>query len=159
MARSINKVTLLGNLGRSPEVRFTQDGMKVIHFSVATHELWQDKNTGNKKEHTEWHHIVVLNDRLADIAEQYLKKGSKVYIEGQLQTRQWKDQKGQERYITEIVLSRYHAELVLLDTKESNSTTESHHTEPIDFGEEGVTSTEDDLLSPEAFKEPSESSF
>ena len=147
MARSINKVTLLGNLGRSPEVRFTQDGMKVIHFSVATHELWQDKNTGDKKEHTEWHHVVVLNDRLADIAEQYLKKGSKVYIEGQLQTRQWKDQKGQERYITEIVLSRYHAELVLLDTK------------PIDFGEEGVTSTEDDLLSPEAFKEPSESSF
>ncbi len=145
MAGSVNKVTLLGNLGRAPEVRFTQDGVKVVHFSVATHELWRDKNTGDRKEHTEWHRIVVLNERVAEVAAQYLKKGSKVYLEGQLRTRQWKDQKGQERYITEIVLSRYHAELVLLDTKESNLTTENNHlTEPTDFEEE-LSSTEDVL--------------
>jgi single-strand DNA-binding protein len=100
MARSVNKVTLIGNVGWAPEVRFTQDGMKVVHFSVTTHETWKDKNTSEQKDHTEWHQVVVMNERVAEIAAHYLKKGSRVYLEGQLRTRQWKDQKGQERYIT-----------------------------------------------------------
>lgn len=117
MAGSINKATILGNLGADPEVKMGQDGSKIITFSVATSEFWNDKQTGERKEKTEWHRIVIFNDRLADIAEKYLRKGSKVYIEGQLQTRQWKDNAGIDRYTTEIILSRFKGELVLIDNR------------------------------------------
>jgi single-strand DNA-binding protein len=117
MAGSINKVIVLGNLGADPEVRMSQDGAKIITFSVATSENWNDKQTGERKEKTEWHRVVIFNDRLADVAEKYLRKGSKVYLEGQLQTRQWKDNNGVDRYTTEIVLSRFRGELVLVDSR------------------------------------------
>lgn len=117
MAGSVNKVILVGNLGRDPEVRFGPDGSKIVSLSVATGESWKDKNTGERKDRTEWHRVVVFNDRLAEIAEKYLRKGSKVYLEGQLQTRKWTDQQGQERYTTEVVLARYRGEMTLLDGK------------------------------------------
>ena len=114
---SVNKAIVVGNLGRDPEVRATQGGSKVANFSVATSERWKDKHTGEQKEQTEWHRIVVW-DRLAEICEQYLKKGSKVYLEGKLQTRKWQDNNsGQDRYTTEIVLSGFGAKLVMLDGK------------------------------------------
>ena len=117
MAGSVNKVTLIGNLGRDPEVRNSNDGMKIVQLSVATSESWKDKVTGERKDKTEWHRVVVFNDRIADICEKYLKKGSKVYIEGQLQTRKWTDQQGQEKYTTEIVLQRYRGEMMMLDAR------------------------------------------
>ena len=121
MAGSINKVILIGNLGRDPEVRYTQDGNKIVNFSVATSERWKDKQTGEPREKTEWHRVVIFNDRLADVAEKYLKKGSKVYIEGQLQTRKWTGNDGNERYTTEIALQRYRGELTMLDSRGSSS--------------------------------------
>jgi single-strand DNA-binding protein len=117
MAGSVNKVILVGNLGRDPEVRFNQEGGKIVNLSVATSESWKDKATGERRDRTEWHRVVVFNDRLADIAERYLKKGSKLYLEGQLQTRKWTDQAGAEKYTTEIVLSRFKGEMTLLDSK------------------------------------------
>ena len=114
MAGSVNKVTLLGNLGRDPEVRSTQDGMKIVNLSIATSERWKDRNSGEQRERTEWHRVVIFNEALARIAEQYLRKGSTVYIEGQLQTRKWTDQQGVEKYTTEVVLQRYRGELTLL---------------------------------------------
>jgi single-strand DNA-binding protein len=117
MAGSINKVTLLGNLGADPEVRMGQDGSKIVTFSVATSEFWSDKQSGERKEKTEWHRVVIFNDRLAEVAEKYLRKGSKVYLEGQLQTRQWKDNSGVDRYTTETVISRFKGELVLIDSR------------------------------------------
>lgn len=121
MAGSINKVTVLGNLGADPEVRMGQDSSKIVTFSVATSESWNDKQTGERKEKTEWHRIVVFNDRIAEVSEKYLRKGSKVYVEGQLQTRQWKDNAGVERYTTEIVISRFKGELVLIDSRNGSS--------------------------------------
>ena len=115
MAGSVNKVILVGNLGRDPEVRSTQDGTKVANLSLATSESWKDKNSGERRERTEWHKVAIFNERLVDVAEKYLKKGSKVYIEGQLQTRKWTDQSGQERYTTEVVLQRFRGELTMLD--------------------------------------------
>lgn len=115
MAGSVNKVILVGNLGRDPEVRFMQDGGKVVQLSVATSERWRDKGSGENKEKTEWHRVVIFNDRLGEIAERYLRKGSKVYLEGALQTRKWAGQDGQERYTTEVVLGRFRGELTLLD--------------------------------------------
>jgi single-strand DNA-binding protein len=115
MAGSVNKVILVGNLGRDPEVRFGPDGSKIVSLSVATSESWKDKTSGERKDRTEWHRVIVFNDRLADIAEKYLRKGSKVYLEGQLQTRKWTDQQGQERYTTEVALARYRGEMTLLD--------------------------------------------
>lgn len=115
MAGSVNKVTLIGNLGRDPEVRNAADGSKIVQLSVATSETWKDKMTGERKEKTEWHRVVVFNDRLAEVAEKYLKKGSKIYVEGALQTRKWTDQQGQEKYTTEVVLSKYRGELTMLD--------------------------------------------
>jgi single-strand DNA-binding protein len=114
MAGSVNKVILVGNLGRDPEVRSTQDGMKIVNLAIATSERWRDRNSGEQRERTEWHRVVIFNENLARIAEQYLRKGSSVYIEGQLQTRKWTDQSGQERYSTEVVLQRYRGELTLL---------------------------------------------
>ncbi len=119
MAGSINKVILIGNLGRDPEVRFSQDGTKIVNFSVATSERWKDKQTGEPREKTEWHRVVLFNERLADVAEKYLKKGSKVYIEGALQTRKWTGNDGNERYSTEVVLQRYRGELTMLDSRGS----------------------------------------
>ena len=117
MAGTVNKVILIGNLGRDPEVRSTQAGDKVVNLSVATSERWKDKNTGEPREKTEWHRVVIFNDRLGDVAEKYLRKGSKVYIEGQLQTRKWTDQSGVEKYTTEVVLQRFRGELTMLDSK------------------------------------------
>jgi len=117
MAGSVNKVILIGNLGRDPEVRSTQAGDKVVNLSVATSERWKDRNTGEPRERTEWHRVVIFNDRLGDVAEKYLRKGSKVYIEGQLQTRKWTDQSGVEKYTTEVVLQRFRGELTMLDSK------------------------------------------
>lgn len=118
MAGSVNKVILVGNLGRDPEVRTTQSGMKVVNLSVATSDSWSDKATGERQERTEWHRVVIMNDRLAEVAEKFLRKGSKVYLEGKLQTRKWTDQSGQERYTTEILLGRIGAEMVLLDRRD-----------------------------------------
>lgn len=115
MAGSVNKVILVGNLGRDPEVRTMQDGNPVVNLSVATSENWRDKNTGERREKTEWHRVVIFNERLAEVVQKYLRKGSKVYIEGQLQTRKWTDQSGQEKYSTEVVLQRYRGELTMLD--------------------------------------------
>jgi single-strand DNA-binding protein len=114
MAGSVNKVILLGNLGRDPEVRQTQDGTKIVHLAIATSERWRDRNSGEPREKTEWHRVVIFNDRLGEVAEKYLSKGRQVYVEGQLQTRKWQDQSGQERYTTEIVLQRFRGELTLI---------------------------------------------
>jgi single-strand DNA-binding protein len=115
MAGSVNKVILIGNLGRDPEVRTFQNGGKVCNLRIATSETWRDKATGERKERTEWHSVAIFNEALAGIAEKYLKKGSKVYIEGQLETRKWQDQSGQDRYTTEVVLRQFRGELTLLD--------------------------------------------
>jgi single-strand DNA-binding protein len=115
MAGSINKVILVGNLGKDPEIRRTQDGRPIANLSVATSESWRDKATGERKEKTEWHRVVIFNEGLAKVAEQYLKKGAKVYIEGQLQTRKWTDQSGAEKYTTEVVLQGFNSNLTMLD--------------------------------------------
>ena len=117
MAGSVNKVILVGNLGRDPEVRSTQDGAKIVNLSIATSERWKDRNTGEPREKTEWHRVVIFNENLGRVAEQYLRKGSNVNIEGQLQTRKWTDQQGVEKYTTEVVLQRYRGELTLLGSR------------------------------------------
>jgi single-strand DNA-binding protein len=115
MAGSVNKVILIGNLGRDPEIRSTQDGLRICTLSVATSESWRDKASGERKERTEWHRVVIFNDKLVEVVEKYLKKGAKIYLEGALQTRKWTDNSGQERYTTEVVLQRYRGELTMLD--------------------------------------------
>lgn len=120
MAGSVNKVIIVGNLGRDPEVRSFQNGGKVVNLRIATSETWRDKASGERKERTEWHSVAIFNEGLAKIAEQYLRKGSTVYIEGQLETRKWQDQSGQDRYTTEIVLRPYRGELTLLGGGERN---------------------------------------
>ena len=115
MAGSVNKVILVGNLGRDPEVRSFPNGGKVVNLRVATSETWRDKQSGERKERTEWHSVAIFNENLGRIAEQYLRKGSKVYLEGQLETRKWQDQSGQDRYSTEVVLRQFRGELTLLD--------------------------------------------
>ncbi len=114
MAGSVNKVILVGNLGRDPEVRMTQNNQKIVQLSVATSERWRDRASGETQERTEWHRVVIFNENLADVAERFLRKGRTVYLEGQLQTRKWQDQSGQDRYTTEVVLGRFRGELVLL---------------------------------------------
>jgi single-strand DNA-binding protein len=115
MAGSVNKVILVGNLGADPEVRRTQDGRPIVNLRVATSDTWRDKATGERRERTEWHRVVIFSEGLAKVAEQYLKKGSKVYLEGSLQTRKWQDQSGQDRYSTEVVLQGFNAVLTMLD--------------------------------------------
>jgi single-strand DNA-binding protein len=115
MAGSVNKVILIGNLGKDPEVRRMQDGRPIVNLSVATSDTWRDKATGERKERTEWHRVVIFNENIAKIAEQYLKKGAKVYLEGSLQTRKWQDQSGQDKYTTEVVLQGFSAQLTMLD--------------------------------------------
>jgi len=117
MAGSVNKVILVGNLGADPEIRQTQDGRPIANLRVATSESWRDRNTGERRERTEWHRVVIFSEGLAKIAEQYLKKGAKVYIEGQLQTRKWQDQSGQDRYSTEVVLQGFNSTLTMLDSR------------------------------------------
>lgn len=114
MAGSVNKVILVGNLGRDPEVRYTQSNQKIVHLAIATSERWRDKMSGEQREKTEWHRVVIFNENLADVAERYLAKGRSVYLEGQLQTRKWTDQSGVEKYTTEVVIQRFRGELVLL---------------------------------------------
>ncbi|MEZ5828605.1 MAG: single-stranded DNA-binding protein [Hyphomicrobiales bacterium] len=118
MAGSVNKVILIGNLGADPEIRHTQDGRPIVNLRVATSDSWRDKATGERREKTEWHRVVIFNEGLARIAEQYLKKGSKVYLEGALQTRKWEDQSGQERYTTEVVLQGFNSSLTMLDGRQ-----------------------------------------
>jgi single-strand DNA-binding protein len=120
MAGSVNKVIIVGNLGRDPETRTFQNGGKVCNLRIATSENWKDRNTGERRERTEWHSVAIFSEPLARIAEQYLKKGSKVYIEGQLETRKWQDQSGADRYSTEVVLRPYRGELTLLDSRGDN---------------------------------------
>ena len=117
MAGSVNKVILIGNLGKDPEIRRTQDGRPIANLSVATSESWRDKATGERKEKTEWHRVVIFNEGLCKVAEQYLKKGAKVYLEGQLQTRKWTDNAGVEKYSTEVVLQNFNSNLTMLDTR------------------------------------------
>ncbi|HEV3044379.1 MAG TPA: single-stranded DNA-binding protein [Roseiarcus sp.] len=117
MSGSVNKVILVGNLGRDPEVRRLNSGEQVVNIRVATSETWRDKSTGERRERTEWHNVVIFNEQIGKIVEQYCKKGSKVYLEGQLQTRKWTDQSGVEKYTTEVVLQRYRGELTLLDSR------------------------------------------
>ena len=122
MANDVNRVILIGNLGRDPEVRSLPDGLKVVNLSVATSESWTDKQTGERREKTEWHRVTIWNEGLAGVAEKYLKKGSKVYVEGRLETRKWQDQSGQDRYSTEVVLARYRGELVMLGDRPEGAT-------------------------------------
>jgi single-strand DNA-binding protein len=117
MAGSVNKVILIGNLGKDPEIRRTQDGRPIANLSVATSESWRDKNTGERREKTEWHRVVIFNEGLCRIVEQYLKKGAKIYLEGQLQTRKWQDKDGNEKYTTEVVLQGFNSQLTMLDSR------------------------------------------
>ncbi len=117
MSGSVNKVILVGNLGADPEIRRTQDGRPIANLRVATTETWRDRNTGERRERTEWHRVVIFSEGLCKVAEQYLRKGSKVYIEGQLQTRKWQDQSGQDRYSTEVVLQGFNSTLTMLDAR------------------------------------------
>jgi len=115
MAGSVNKVILVGNLGRDPEIRSTNDGTRIANLNLATSESWRDRTSGERRERTEWHRVVIFNENLVTIAEKYLRKGSKIYVEGALQTRKWTDQQGQEKYSTEVVLQRFRGELTMLD--------------------------------------------
>jgi single-strand DNA-binding protein len=121
MSGSVNKVILIGNLGADPEVRRTNDGRPIVNLRIATSETWRDKSSGERKERTEWHRVVIFSEPLAKVAEQYLKKGAKVYLEGQLQTRKWEDQNGQERYSTEVVLQGFNSQLTMLDGRAGGS--------------------------------------
>ena len=146
MSGSVNKVTLVGNLGRDPEVRAMQNGDKIVQLSIATSDKWKDKSSGEQRERTEWHRVVIFNDALGKIAEQYLKKGSTVYLEGQLQTRKWTDQQsGQEKYTTEVVLQRYRGELTLLGSRSENQISNDQQNDQIN--QSNQVSMSDDIAS------------
>ena len=147
MAGSVNKVILLGNLGRDPEVRYSQDGNKIVNMSLATSESWTDRSSGERREKTEWHRVVIFNDRLGEIAEKYLNKGSKVYLEGQIQTRKWTGNDGQERYSTEVVINRFRGELTMLDSRSSGSLEDSSSVQGSEFGgsEESMKVNSDEI--------------
>ncbi|MDR1365534.1 MAG: single-stranded DNA-binding protein [Holosporales bacterium] len=130
MAGSLNKVMLIGNLGGDPEIRVSQDGAKIVSLRLATSESWKDKTTGERKDRTEWHRVVIFNQNLAEIASKYLHKGSKVFIEGQLQTRKWQDTSGVDRYSTEVVISNFRGEITMLDNKPAGASPESDSTTP-----------------------------
>jgi single-strand DNA-binding protein len=138
MAGSVNKVILVGNLGRDPEVRRMQDGRPVVNLSVATSDSWRDKATGERREKTEWHRVVIFNENLCRIAEQYLKKGSKVYLEGSLQTRKWQDQQGQDKYTTEVVIQGFNGQITMLDRAGGGGGTDAAEGGS-DFGSAGPT--------------------
>jgi len=154
MAGSVNKVILIGNLGRDPETRNMQDGNPVVNMSIATSESWRDRSSGERRERTEWHRVVIFNDKLAEIAQKYLRKGSTVYIEGQLQTRKWTDQAGQEKYSTEVVLQRFRGELTMLggrgdstggDDFVGGNETESHAAGTDAIGSSGSADLDDEI--------------
>ena len=145
MASSVNKVILIGNLGKDPEVRYVVDGSKIANFSVATSESWKDKKTGERKDKTEWHKVVIMNERLAEVAEKYLRKGSKVYVEGQLQTRKWTDKAGVDHYPTEILLSKFRGELTLLDSKSDRESPEEQSDALVSSNAEPQSSSSQDL--------------
>ncbi len=146
MSGSVNKVTLVGNLGRDPDVRAMQNGDKIVQLSIATSDRWKDKSSGEQRERTEWHRVVIFNDALGKIAEQYLKKGSTVYLEGQLQTRKWTDQQsGQEKYTTEVVLQRYRGELTLLGSRSENQISNDQQNDQIN--QSNQVSMSDDIAS------------
>ena len=147
MSGSVNKVTLVGNLGRDPEIRAMQNGDKIVQLSIATSDRWKDKNSGEQRERTEWHRVVIFNDALGKIAEQYLKKGSTVYLEGPLQTRKWTDQQsGQDKYTTEVVLQRYRGELTLLGSRSDNQLNNDYNKSEIDqLSEPSVSNIASDL--------------
>ncbi len=138
MAGSVNKVILVGNLGRDPEVRSTQQGGELVNLSIATSETWRDRNTGERRERTEWHRVVIFNENLVRVAKDYLQKGRKVYVEGQLQTRKWQDQSGQDRYSTEVVLGRFRGDLQILDSRQGGGGGQ------FDGGDQGYDSLPDD---------------
>src|SRR6202045_3532268 len=142
MAGSVNKVILVGNLGKDPEIRRTQDGRPIANLSVATSESWRDKASGERKERTEWHRVVIFNENLAKVAEQYLRKGAKVYLEGQLQTRKYTDKDGAEKYSTEVVLQRFRGELVMLDSRRDG---ESGGARPIASSEPAASFERNDM--------------
>ena len=141
MAGSVNKVILIGNLGADPEIRRTQDGRPIANLRVATSESWRDKATGERKEKTEWHRVVIFSEGLAKIAEQYLKKGSKVYLEGQLQTRKWTDKEGVERYSTEVVLQGFNATLTMLDRAGGGGGGAADDSDDAGFGSQGASAS------------------
>jgi single-strand DNA-binding protein len=138
---SLNRVQLIGNVGKDPEMRRTQDGRPIANFSVATSERWSDKNSGEQKERTEWHRVVVFSEGLAGVVEKYVKKGSKIYVEGQLQTRKWQDQSGQDRYSTEVVLSGFGSKIILLGEKGGGRPTPSED----DYGKTSSKSTKEEM--------------
>lgn len=147
MAGSVNKVILVGNLGADPDVRSTKDGRPVVNLSVATSENWRDKNSGERREKTEWHRVVIFSEGLCRIAEQYLKKGSKVYLEGQLQTRKWQDDSGNDRYSTEVVLQNYGGVMTMLDTRNSGGDFQatSNDSQPMEAVSGGGGEINDDI--------------
>lgn len=147
MAGSINKVILVGNLGRDPEVRFNTEGEKIVTLSIATNEYWKNKASGERSNHTEWHRVVVFNDKLAEVCDKYLKKGSKIYLEGKLQTRQWIDQKGHKRYSTEVILGKYRGEITLLDSHNGDGSEEHNMSEDnAVFGSREASRSDTELL-------------
>jgi len=141
MAGSVNKVILIGNLGKDPEIRRTQDGRPIANLTVATSETWRDKNTGERKEKTEWHRVVIFNEGLCKVVEQYVKKGAKVYIEGALQTRKWTDQQGVEKYSTEVVLQGFNSVLTMLDGRSGGGGGSFGSDDGGDFGSGGPVSS------------------
>ena len=147
MAGSVNKVILVGNLGRDPEVRYSQDGNKIVNMSIATSESWTDRSSGERREKTEWHRVVIFNDRLGEIAEKYLNKGSKVYLEGQLQTRKWTGNDGQERYSTEVVINRFRGELTMLDSRGSSALEDASSPQEPELGgsEDNMKTSSDEI--------------
>ena len=147
MAGSVNKVILVGNLGRDPEVRYSKDGNKIVNMSLATSESWTDRSSGERREKTEWHRVVIFNDRLGEIAEKYLNKGSKVYLEGQLQTRKWTGNDGQERYSTEVVINRFRGELTMLDSRSSSALEDGSSVQGSEIGgsEESMKANSDEI--------------
>ena len=151
MAGSVNKVILVGNLGKDPEIRRTQDGRPIAHFNLATSDTWRDKTTGERRERTEWHRVVIFNEGLCGVVEKYLKKGSKVYLEGSLQTRKWQDQSGQDKYTTEIVLQGFNAQLTMLDRAGGGGAGDFSADEGgADFGSPGPTARERKPAKPSA---------
>jgi len=148
MAGSVNKVILVGNLGRDPEVRSLNDGSPVVNLALATSESWRDKQSGERRERTEWHRIVIFNENLCRIAQNYLRKGSKIYVEGQLQSRKWTDREGQERYTTEVVLQRYRGELTMLDSRQGGGGPAGGDDQGYGAGDYGGSGGGDDFSGP-----------
>ena len=144
MAGSVNKVILIGNLGKDPEIRTFQNGGKVCNFSVATSESWKDRNSGERQERTHWHNIAIFSEPISNVAEQYLRKGSKVYVEGQLETRKWQDQSGNDRYSTEVVIRPFSGSLTMLDTRAESSALNANQSGQVDYQNNNLSGSSGD---------------